>query len=823
MPQRLPGRRDTWSIAKNALTEALEIAELTVDGLPVPGAKLAFSGVLRIIRGLDKSAGNAEMLDKVRDQITQLNYILAQKTALDDTEELTTDVQDLKRDLEDSTRSWEGRPRRSRLSRYLSATDDEAELLRVLEVIRLAVERFHIRLQIGVRQAVARLEEQAKKEAAAASLAREQAEAAQKAAEKAQQRSFLAQTLPYAADAHYASVRGRERSPCLEGTRTDVLQEIKAWLQNDDPGAKPMFWLNGMAGMGKTSIAQTVALMAEGLDFAIGSFFFTRELNQLADATLVFPTICRQLAEGDDAFLSSAWEALHKNSGYGSQSPAVQCSKLVTGPMSCMDSSRNVVLIVDALDESASEDRAADVLANLCNLAADTSITAHVRIFITSRPEPHIRTVLEDRPDIQRFNLHDINTDSVAADMRLYLSEELSRIPRLLSMTISGEWPSPEDVLFLADRSKELFIYAATSIKFIGDTYARNPQKQIAIIRGLRASSKNPYAQLDALYMQIFASAFPLGATDEEDIETARIVVGSMLLMRRRIPMQSLAIFIGVDRQTLDNTLYRMHSIIFTPSVEDPDDGPTFYHVSVREFITSPTRCGDGRFVIEEWSHEQRLALRCVAIMNTPRASFAEESNHRFWKLVLTYSVNEWTFHFERATRELVPSDVMLLDTLYKAATDFDLEIFSDTLLDAEEHDIHLHFVTANKMFQMLRVGLLQGVLKSQDVPSANLVFGTIFSIVRLAQEDGNPLNSPQNLAEDLTLLREVRTRHTRSHEHSPGDQAGMTYAVREVPKLLLILILKQARPFGQWTDEKRSTIYKTVTSVAAAFREPPA
>jgi adenylylsulfate kinase-like enzyme len=44
---------------------------------------------------------------------------------------------------------------------------------------------------------------------------------------------------------------------CLEGTRTAVLQEIEAW--EVDGQDTSIYWLKGVAGCGKTAIAQTVA------------------------------------------------------------------------------------------------------------------------------------------------------------------------------------------------------------------------------------------------------------------------------------------------------------------------------------------------------------------------------------------------------------------------------------------------------------------------------------------------------------------------------------------------------------------------------------
>ena len=58
----------------------------------------------------------------------------------------------------------------------------------------------------------------------------------------------------HTADAGYLS---GNRQGCLRGTRTDVLWQIDHWLMNVRD--QRVFWLNGLAGTGKSTIAQTFA------------------------------------------------------------------------------------------------------------------------------------------------------------------------------------------------------------------------------------------------------------------------------------------------------------------------------------------------------------------------------------------------------------------------------------------------------------------------------------------------------------------------------------------------------------------------------------
>ena len=49
----------------------------------------------------------------------------------------------------------------------------------------------------------------------------------------------------------------RNRQGCLKGTRKEVLKDIQHWFTNE--GGRRVFWLNGLAGTGKSTVAQSFA------------------------------------------------------------------------------------------------------------------------------------------------------------------------------------------------------------------------------------------------------------------------------------------------------------------------------------------------------------------------------------------------------------------------------------------------------------------------------------------------------------------------------------------------------------------------------------
>jgi hypothetical protein len=73
-------------------------------------------------------------------------------------------------------------------------------------------------------------------------------------------------------DAAYDSIQGV--SGCMEGTRQEIIHKIFQWI--DGGSDKPVCWLNGAAGAGKSAISRTVARLCEESNRLCASFFFFR-------------------------------------------------------------------------------------------------------------------------------------------------------------------------------------------------------------------------------------------------------------------------------------------------------------------------------------------------------------------------------------------------------------------------------------------------------------------------------------------------------------------------------------------------------------------
>ncbi|KAF8147647.1 hypothetical protein K438DRAFT_1867463 [Mycena galopus ATCC 62051] len=92
-----------------------------------------------------------------------------------------------------------------------------------------------------------------------------------------------------------------KRHACTPNTRVNILQQIKQWVENRSPDTPPVFWLNGHAGAGKSTIAFSISQDYDGRLLA-ASFFCSRQFEDTRKRKFIIPTIAHQLGHHLTAF-----------------------------------------------------------------------------------------------------------------------------------------------------------------------------------------------------------------------------------------------------------------------------------------------------------------------------------------------------------------------------------------------------------------------------------------------------------------------------------------------------------------------------------------
>lgn len=429
----------------------------------------------------------------------------------------------------------------------------------------------------------------------------------------------LVKTLPQAKSAGWNAGREGGPVPCLAGTRERVLAEIEEWVTKDGPDTPRVFWLNGMAGIGKSTIARTVAESAHKRGILGGSFFFSRNNDDLRNPKLVFPTLAYQLSFfRDRVFVPLIGSALETKPDPATTDIRTQFNDFILEPLRSYSSTSSselgqVLIVMDALDECEPEQPTKEILRLI--LAHVNEFPFVLRVFLTSRPESYIQSVFDGQKNHSKFVLHNVEDNIVQADIHRYLVSYLSpaHLSQELDIVVPDNWPTPEDIKKLVVLSGKLFIFAATAVRFIGDSTVADPPMMLQIALGTRgADSATPYAHLDKLYLQVLDKAVSTVGT-REDAHRWRQVVGSIVLLRDPLPIAALARLLEYEVYPVLNILRRLGSILLTPSSET--EAPRIYHLSFPNFITDPLRCTDPRFTIDTSTQEKSLLLQCLGTM----------------------------------------------------------------------------------------------------------------------------------------------------------------------------------------------------------------
>ncbi|KAH7490452.1 hypothetical protein FOMA001_g2256 [Fusarium oxysporum f. sp. matthiolae] len=160
-------------------------------------------------------------------------------------------------------------------------------------------------------------------------------------------------TLPIAEGASFDSHAEEHNPTCLPNTREELLEEIDCWI--DDPKSRTIFWLNGMAGTGKSTISRTVARSRFKRGDLGASFFFKRGETDRGNLTKFVTTVARRLAWSTPGVAPCLKSAVDADPAIADKAIREQFEKLVREPLSKATATSlcrpSVVIVVDALDE----------------------------------------------------------------------------------------------------------------------------------------------------------------------------------------------------------------------------------------------------------------------------------------------------------------------------------------------------------------------------------------------------------------------------------------------------------------------------------------
>ena len=372
-----------------------------------------------------------------------------------------------------------------------------------------------------------------------------------------------------------------------------------------------MYWLNGLAGTGKSTIAQTFSEMANNGSILGASFFCSRDYLDRRVLKNIFPTIAYQLACRYPRFRGHLINIIKRDPSVAHNSLISQLKDLLVDPLSLTGIS--CVVVIDALDECVDDQPASAILSVLGRLVSKLPL---VKFFITGRPEPRIRSgfrlpLLE--PFTQVFLLHEVDPTSVGSDIRLYLIAKLIAIAKRRSgLDLPEVWPSDEDITMLVKKSSGLFIFASTVARFIESEHHEPRERLRLIISKADNTSHEGASGIDSLYSQVLRDAF-FGIKDEPVFVDLKRILSAVVLALNPLSRDGLVQLLDIDSAVISTRLRHLHSVLLVPA--DGAKEIRVFHKSFPDFLQDPDRCQDSRFHIDYSKRHGDMTLNCLNLV----------------------------------------------------------------------------------------------------------------------------------------------------------------------------------------------------------------
>jgi hypothetical protein len=407
----------------------------------------------------------------------------------------------------------------------------------------------------------------------------------------------------------------------MTDTRRDIIDDILSWAESGDTY---VFWLNGNAGTGKSTIARTVCQKLEDVGLLGASFFVTQSQKDRREASNIITSLAHQLALSQGPVLDAlcshlAWTA---RPATGRPSLELIVSNYFTGPAEAMDIESPLVIVIDGLDECFLDDRGrpgGDLLPLL--VKSLVTLSGRLRLLVTSRAEPATRKMFQQLLESSQQRVIDIQDplETLAhVDFRTYLTRHFTDLRAMHTGVDLTDWPSATDLERLVRVSESVFLYGFIVLRTFHDAN-RDPRARLGrLLEKLERQHPPgcaPYYALDRLYLQLLADAAesPINPQDSKELfcQRFRTIAGVLTVAQECLSFETLACFCDMSPDEIRRVIPA-----FSPLLLGSGNSVHLLHHSLADFVTNASRCTDRRFYVAVDMIHGTLASHCLSLMN---------------------------------------------------------------------------------------------------------------------------------------------------------------------------------------------------------------
>ncbi|CAE6535209.1 unnamed protein product [Rhizoctonia solani] len=350
-----------------------------------------------------------------------------------------------------------------------------------------------------------------------------------------------------------------KRGPCTKGTRTNILANMYQWATSRDSGN--LYWMNGMAGTGKTTIAYSLSTQEN-------PHSHTRLPQDQFDSLIVQPF--------SDPKVRGAFPS-------------------------------NMVVVIDALDEC--EDATSTRL--ILDVLLGQSKALPVKFVVSSRPEATIRDRMESGTLVNaRVVLHELDSGEVWTDIKTYLKAELAPID-----------PPDSVINKLVERSGVLFIYAATVVRYVGrDNFQRSKKRLQTVLNASNQQGTVQTSEIDQLYHTILDAAVNDKWLEQVERDDIKLILNTVVCAKAPLTVKALQLLLKLDdEERVETALRPLRSVLHVMGV---DSTVTTLHASFPDYLTNHTRSGNSNWYCDAATHHFLPAQWCFECIRDTRPQF---------------------------------------------------------------------------------------------------------------------------------------------------------------------------------------------------------
>ncbi|KZP04596.1 hypothetical protein FIBSPDRAFT_1054584 [Athelia psychrophila] len=378
------------------------------------------------------------------------------------------------------------------------------------------------------------------------------------------------------------------RSRCHLNTRRDIIDEILEWALLPSKGDNSnIFYLHGVAGIGKSTVAATVATHFSNMN-RLGAFVgFDRASPEQIQPSTAVKALALQMATRDKRLIASIVEVINDDDTKDKVLDALlpeQFDRLIVKPLAsipALSSEGPIIIVLDGLYDCGQPN---DWVSFLQVLVDQTeSLPSNLRFIITSRTVNGIHDAVTSTALHPRIKSRELRSSS-HSDISAYFTFRMQQIRRK-NTYLQEDWQGLTAIAELTARAFGFFPWAVSASNFL-DGHCPPKRLQSLLLQPL-TSIPDLNAPLDELYRAALNSAGDWA--DADFVKDFRAIMGAIIESPAAISPTAIIRLLDCPlsfEPPVIVTMRRLGSVLsYGPVVQ-------VLHPSFLDFLSSRERCG---------------------------------------------------------------------------------------------------------------------------------------------------------------------------------------------------------------------------------------